>query len=141
VNRAESSQSLALLECLDAIDHFNSFSEPHEREPEPQGTKGITVDVATAERLAEQLCVPERLARFCLMGRPVKQARALRNWMLSKQGERDYDAAQILKRWTNAHGGYLSERLFEEIMEGEDGNQTTSRLGASPRQGREGTSL
>ncbi len=106
---------LALLDYLDALAAWNAFLGHREREPEPEGTRGITVDGAAAERLSGQLGVPLLLVRACLVGVPVKQARAARDWILSHESEEDYDPALLLFRYANKHVAYVSALKFEEI--------------------------
>lgn len=100
------SQSLDLLRLLDALGRWNShWDAPEEKEPEPEATAAFRVDAQTAGYIARQLELYPPFVYECLANVPVKEAKAIRDWLVSKQdNEPDFDTLKALYRWAKRHG-------------------------------------
>lgn len=117
------SESLDLLRLLDALGRWNShFESPSAHEHEPESTGAYRVDAQTAGYIARQLELYPPFVYECLRYVPVKEAKAIRDWLLSKlDTEQDFDALKALYRWSKRHaeeyGLEVDEETYQEARE------------------------
>ena len=113
------SRPLALLRVLDAVNYWNDFEEEEglPKLPEPSGTSEIVADTRVAAYVARTLDVPAWFAYECVAGEPVKGVRAIRDWILSKQTEDDYDPARMLYLYARKHGHEVDSDALREARE------------------------
>ena len=113
------SRPLALLRLLDAVSYWNKLEEEEglPKIPEPSGTSEIVADARVAAHVGRTLDVPAWFAFECVVGEPVKGVRAIRDWILSKQTEDDYDPAQMLYRYARKHGHEVGSDSLEAARE------------------------